>query len=144
LLEDGATLPLSLVVAMLLNLVATQVNPLAVTGSLLSPFARLTFQEKAEVFELIEGTDADLVALLDTGLPEPLKGTLSGLLRFVGGALLEFAGFGAYNEFAVFHPVARTVTREPVGWALSGYEGVSDGWDEFLGYYQGRTEVENV
>lgn len=144
LLEEGATLPLSLVVAMLLNLVATQVNPLSVSGSLRSPFARLTFEEKAEAFELIEGPDADLVALVDTGLPEPLRGTLSGLLRFVGGALLEFAGFGSYNEFAVFRPVSRTVTSEPVGWTLSGYEGVSDGWDEFRGYYQDRTEVENA
>ena len=53
-----------LAVALLLNLVATQVDPLAVSGPFLSPFARLRFDQKAQAFALIEGPDADLVALL--------------------------------------------------------------------------------
>lgn len=136
------TIPLSLVVALLLNLVATQVNPLAVSGVLLSPFARLRFAEKAAAFSLIEGPDADLVAALDTQLPEPLRASVSGVLRFVGGALLEFPAFGSYGEWSVFDPATRTVRSRPVGWQLTGYGGVSDGWDDFLGYYQGRTAVE--
>lgn len=136
------TIPLSLVVALLLNLVATQVNPLAVSGVLLSPFARLRFAEKAAAFSLIEGPDADLVAALDTQLPEPLRASVSGVLRFVGGALLEFPAFGTYGEWAVFDPATRTVRSRPVGWQLTGYGGVSDGWDDFDGYYQGRTAVE--
>jgi hypothetical protein len=141
LLGSDDAIPLSLVVALLLNLVATQVNPLAVSGLFLSPFSRLSFDEKAQAFALIEGPDADLVALLDTELPEPLSRSVSGLLRFVGGALLEFPAFGAYNERAVFDPGSRTLTGTPVGWTLTGYGGVSDGWDELLGYYQDRTEV---
>lgn len=141
LLDGDDAIPLSLVVALLLNLVATQVNPLAVSGPFVSPFARLSFAEKAQAFALIEGPDADLVALLDTELPEPLRASVSGLLRFVGGALLEFPAFGAYNERAVFDPGSRTLTGTPVGWTLTGYGGVSDGWDELIGYYQDRTEV---
>jgi hypothetical protein len=141
LLESDEAIPLSLVVALLLNLVATQVNPLAVSGLFLSPFARLSFADKAQAFALIEGPDADLVALLDTELPEPLRASVSGLLRFVGGALLEFPAFGAYNERAVFDASDRTLTGTPVGWTLTGYGGVSDGWDDLRGYYQGRTEV---
>lgn len=141
LLGDGEAIPLSLVVALLLNLVATQVNPLAVSGPFLSPFARLSFGEKAQAFALIEGPNADLVALLDTELPEPVRGSVSGLLRFVGGALLEFPAFGSYNEHAVFDPNTRDVTSTPVGWTLTGYGGVSDGWDDLIGYYQDRTEV---
>jgi hypothetical protein len=141
LLASDEAIPLSLVVALLLNLVATQVNPLAVSGLFLSPFARLTFAQKAQAFALIEGPDADLVALLDTELPEPLHESVSGLLRFVGGALLEFPAFGSYNERAVFDAGTRELTGTPVGWTLTGYGGVSDGWDEFKGYYQGRTEV---
>ncbi|HEY8526312.1 MAG TPA: twin-arginine translocation signal domain-containing protein [Acidimicrobiales bacterium] len=141
LLEGDDAIPLSLVVALLLNLVATQVNPLAVSGPFLSPFARLRFAEKARAFALIEGPDADLVALLDTELPEPLRASVSGLLRFVGGALIEFPAFGAYNERAVYDPGSRTLTGTPVGWTLTGYGGVSDGWDDFRGYYQDRTEV---
>ncbi|MGH9212830.1 MAG: twin-arginine translocation signal domain-containing protein [Acidimicrobiales bacterium] len=142
LLESDEAIPLSLVVALLLNLVATQVNPLAVSGLFLSPFARLSFAEKAAAMSLIEGPDADLVEALDTHLPEPLHESVSGVLRFVAGALLEFPAFATYNEWSVFDPATRTLRATPVGWRLTGYGGVSDGWDDFLGYYQGRTEVE--
>lgn len=144
LLENDETLPLSLVVALLLNVVATQVNPLAVNGPFLSPFARLTLAEKAAAFELLEGPDADLLALLDAGLPEPLRSSISGLLRFLAGALLEFSAFGSYNEWGVYDGAARGLTERPVGWQLSGYQpdGVVDGWADFIGYYQDRTEVE--
>ncbi|WP_405057284.1 hypothetical protein OG474_31710 [Kribbella sp. NBC_01505] len=142
-LQSDEALPLSLPIAMLLNLMATQVNPLAVNGPHLSPFARLTYAEKASAFELIEKTDADLVALLDVQFPEPLKASVSGLLKFVGGALIEFGTFGAYSEYAVFDPKTRTLKKRPVSWQLSGYQpdGPVEGWDDFIGYYQGRTEV---
>jgi hypothetical protein len=142
LLNGDETLPLSLVVALLLNLVATQVNPAAVSGPFLSPFSRLSFAEKGAAFSLIEGADADLVSALDTQLPEPLRGAVSGLLRFVGGALLEFPAFASYNEWAVFDTRTKTLRATPVGWRLSGYDGVSDGWPDLRGYYQDRTGVE--
>ena len=143
LLEGDATVPLSLAVAGLLNLLATRVNPAAVRGAFLSPFARLSYPAKAQVFALLEGPDADLVALLDATFPQPLQDSVSGLLRFVAGALLEFATFGGYTEYAVFDPASRQLTARPIGWELSGYQpdGPVEGWDEFLGYYQGRTEV---
>ncbi|MBM7790762.1 hypothetical protein [Tenggerimyces flavus] len=143
LLENDATIPLSLVIALLLNLVATQVNPLSVHGAFVSPFARLSFEEKAKAFELMERTDSDLVALLDTQLPEPLRGSVSGLLKFVAGALIEFAGFGAFTEYAVFDPRTKKLRGTPVGWRLSKFDGVADGWNELKGYYQGRTKVED-
>jgi hypothetical protein len=141
LLESDEAIPLSLAIALLLNLVATQVNPAAVSGPFLSPFARLSFGEKATAFALLEGADADLVGLLDTQLPEPLHESVSGLLRFVGGALLEFPSFGAYSEWAVLDRRTRRLRSTPVGWRLTGYGGVSDGWPELLGYYQDRTAV---
>jgi hypothetical protein len=143
LLENDGTLPLSVAIAGLLNLVATQVNPLAVNGPFLSPFARLSYADKARAFALLEGPDADLVARLDTEFPEPLRDSVSGLLRFVGGALLEFASFGAYNEYAVFDRGTKQLRGQPVGWQLCRYQshGPVEGWDELVGYYQGRTEV---
>lgn len=146
LLENDATVPLSFPVAGLLNLLATQVNPLAVNGVFLSPFARLTYAEKARAFALLEGPDSDLVALLDAQFPEPLKDSVSGLLKFVGGALLEFAAFGGCSEYAVFDPDTKQLTGRPVGWELSGYQpdGPVEGWDEFIGYYQGRREVSDA
>jgi hypothetical protein len=142
-LESDEALPLSFPIAGLLNLMATQVNPLAVNGPHLSPFARLSYAEKAQAFELIEKTDADLVALLDVHFPEPLKDSVSGLLKFVGGALIEFATFGAYGESAVYDKVRRTLRKRPVGWTATGYQpdGPVEGWDDFIGYYQGRQEV---
>jgi hypothetical protein len=141
LLVSDETIPLSLVVALLLNLGATQIDPLAVSGPFLSPFARLSFADKAATFALLEGPDADLVAALDTRLPEPLRASVSGVLRFVAGALLEFPAFAAYNEWAVLDRATKQLRATPVGWTLTGYGGVSDGWDELVGYYQGRTEV---
>jgi hypothetical protein len=143
LLENDGTLPLSVAIAGLLNLVATQVNPRAVNGPFLSPFARLSFADKARAFALLEGPDADLVARLDTEFPEPLQDSVSGLLRFVGGALLEFASFGAYNEYAVFDRRTKQLRGQPVGWQLCRYQphGPVEGWDDLVGYYQGRTEV---
>lgn len=143
LLENDATVPLSLAIASMLNLLATQVNPATVSGAFLSPFARLSFAEKATAFSLLEGPDADLIALADTSFPEPLRNSVSGLLRFVGGALLEFPAFGSVSEYAVFDPNTRQLTGRPVGWDLTGYQpdGPVDGWDELVGYYQDRTEV---
>jgi hypothetical protein len=142
-LRNHQTLPLSVVVALVLNLLATQVNPLAVTGSLLSPFARLSLDDKCRAFRLLEGPDADLAALLDTGLPEPLGESLSGLLRFLAGALLEFSAFGSYNEWSVTDQETKELLERPVGWELSGYQpnGAVHGWDELIGYYQDRSEV---
>jgi hypothetical protein len=142
LLRNDESVPLSLVIALLLNVLATQVNPAAVSGPFLSPFSRLSFEEKAKAFELLEGPDAQLVAALDNEVPEPLRGTVSGLMQFVGGALLEFSAFGTYCEWAKFDPKTLSVTDTPVGWKISGYDvGAVDGWDEFKGYYQGRRKV---
>jgi hypothetical protein len=118
-LRSDEPLPLSVPVACLLNLMATHVNPFAVNGPHLSPFARLSYAEKAQAFELIERPD--LVALLDVQFPEPVQESVAGLLTYVGGALIEFATFGAYGESAV-------------------YDQVHSG-DDFIGYYQGRQEV---
>ncbi len=143
LLENDATIPLSLSIAGMLNLVATQVNPAAVNGAFLSPFARLSYAEKAQVFQRIEVANSDLVAVLDAQFPEPSKDAVSGLLKFVGGALLEFVAYGSMTEWAVFDPERKELTGRPVGWDLASYlpDGPVEGWDDFQGYYQGRTEV---
>ncbi|HEY4027593.1 MAG TPA: twin-arginine translocation signal domain-containing protein [Candidatus Dormibacteraeota bacterium] len=143
LLQNNQAVPLSLAVALVLNLAATQVDPAAVNGPFLSPFSRLSFEQKAQAFALLEGGDAALVALLDAQLPQPLHDSVSGVLEFVAGALLEFSGFGSYSEFGVFNTTTRALASRPVGWQLTNYlpQGVVDGWDDFLGYYQNRRSV---
>jgi hypothetical protein len=141
--ENDQVLPLSLVFALAMNQAAVAVNPLAVSGAFLSPFARLTYDEKLQAMAMIEGANADLVATIDGGLPEPETESISGILRFVGGALYEFVAFGTFSEYGVFDPATRKLTGRPVGWAMSGYQpnGPVEGWDEFKGYFQGRKQV---
>jgi hypothetical protein len=143
-LANDVALPLALPIALLLNYVATVVNPLSLDGAFISPFARLSFADKARAMEMIETSQSNLVALLDANVPQPLRSSVSGLLKFLGGALLEFAAFGSVGESHVYDRNTRALTGRPVGWQLTGYlpdNQTGDGWDDFLGYYQGRTEV---
>jgi hypothetical protein len=142
-LESDESIPLSLAVALALNLVASQLNPASLRGPFLAPFSRLSFAEKAEVFRLVEGPDSSLVALLDTEFPQPLNRTASGLVKFLGGAVLELLVFGTYTEWAVYDPRTRELSGRPVGWQLTGYRphGLVEGNPDFQGYYQGRTKV---
>jgi hypothetical protein len=141
--QSDAAVPLSLVIALTLNFLATQVNPASIAGPIpTSPFANLSFKDKAAAMEALEGTDSNLLATLDSNAPEPLKESLSGLLKFVGGALQEFGTYLSYGEWGVFDPATKTVSSRPVGWDLTNYmpgrTTPADGWDEFIGYFEGR------
>jgi hypothetical protein len=148
LLQNDQSIPLSVAVAVLLNMLATQVSPATAVapGEAMGPFARLTYAQKAQAFALLEETESNLVAALDMHLPQPLQQTASGLLKYVGGSLLEFASFGNLSEFGAYNTTTRKLTSEPVGWTLAGFQpnGPGDGWDEFKGYYQGRTSVQDI
>jgi hypothetical protein len=146
-LENDRATPLSLPVALLLNYVATVTNPVSLHGAFVSPFARLSFADKAHAMEMLETSQSNLVALLDAQVPQPLKSSVSGLLKFLGGALHEFAAFGSLGESQRFNPRTRTLSGRPVGWQLTGFlpDGqTGDGWDDLLGYYQNRREVTDV
>ena len=151
LLETDGHAPLAPVVAVLVNLLAIQVDPASATGAFLTPFPRLAWADKAEVWRRFEGDLPDLFTVGAPGSRLPivsdilaLLSTLGGLLRFASGAVLEIATFASYSEYAVFDPATRTLTGRPVGWDLADYppdEPVA-GWDEFIGYYQGRTTAD--
>ncbi|MFK8844020.1 hypothetical protein [Streptomyces sp. Ac-502] len=141
LLRGDEKLPLSLAVAVLLGLLATRVDPTAVGGPFLSPFSRLSYRAKTRVFQLLEHTDSDLVALLNTHLPQPLRASVSGLLKYLGSGLPAIISFGCFTEQAVWDAGRRDITALPVGWELTGYDGRADGRADFWGYYQGRKEA---
>lgn len=103
----------SATVAATLNALASLVNPTA-PPSFASPFARLSFAEKAAVFQIMDGNDA---------------------LKLLGGVLPPFVAFFCYSEAAAFDPATRSLTGQPVAWQLSNYQGVADGRDEFRGYF---------
>jgi hypothetical protein len=119
----AGTLPSSGGVAQLLNGYALQVNPAATGGAFASPFARLSFEEKIDVFRRFEA---------DT------EGTE---LRFVSGILIGAAGFLCYTEGTAVDRQTRQLTKTPVGWTLSGYDGVAEGRPELKGYWRNRRKV---
>ena len=147
LIANDETVPLSLLVALMLNFTATSVNPAAVSGPFPgAPFANLQYAEKAEVFRRMEEENAELVALLDREAPEPMRASLSGLVQFMAGALLGGAALYSYSEWSVLDEERGIATTRPVGWDLSRYAlgrtRPADGWDEFKGYYRGRRSAE--
>jgi len=99
-------------VAALLNGLAEAVNS-AAAGDFPSPFARLSFVEKAAVFQIMDATEG---------------------FKVIAGVLPGFAAFFVYSEAATFDAATRSLTATPLGWTLSQYQGVSDGRDELRGY----------
>jgi hypothetical protein len=132
------TVPLSGSVASAINSVALTVNPVGTGATFPSPFARLSFADKAAVWRILE-QDTRQVADRD-----PAHSI--GVLQFVFGLLPALVGFFAFSEIDVFDPATHTLTRRPVGWDHCGYLGTRmepvEGWDDFQGYYHGRTKVE--
>jgi len=102
-------------VAAILNGLAQSVNP-GGGGTLASPFANLSFAQKAAVFQIMDATPA---------------------LELFGGLLPLFAAFFCYSEAGVLDPATRKLSGQPLGWTLCHYQGVADGRDEFLGYFPG-------
>ena len=124
--STGTTLPASGAVAQLLNNYATEVNPAASHGGFASPFARLSFQEKGEVFRRFEA--------------DPKWDDSS--IRNLSGLLPAFPAFITFSEAPAFE--GGELTERPLGWKISGYGGRSDGWNEFKGYYGGRRKARNA
>ena len=89
-----------------------------VTGSTEAPyssFSNLNFTQKTILFSALESSPA-----------APLV-----------GALLTYAALMTYSEAPVLDPATGQLVASPVGWAISSYEGVSDGRKDFKGYYRG-------
>jgi hypothetical protein len=117
--------PGALGLALLLESNAVYVNPLSVIGPFSSPFANLTFTQKRQVLQELDGT--------------PYLNTSS--IGYATNAISTLAALGAYSEIAVYNRRTKVLSTEPLGWGWTNYGGVSDGWPELIGYYQGRTEV---
>jgi hypothetical protein len=85
-LRNGRTLPVSLALALLMNVAATQVRPTSVVGPILgSPFANLSHAEKAQAFQRIEQADPALIALIDAHAPECAAPTTTDVARRARG-----------------------------------------------------------
>jgi len=106
----------SATVATILNNLAQLVNPSA-NSPFESRFANLKYVEKVAVLQIMDSTDS-------------LK-TLGGVLPLLVAAL-------CYSDAGTFDAATRSLTGRPVGWTISNYSGVSDGRDEFQGYFENK------
>src|SRR3954452_15006095 len=123
-LGGNQSLPASGGVATLLNQYALRVNPAAAGCAFPSPFARLSFKEKASVFEMFESDPT-------------LEGTE---VRFVAGILPGFVAFVSISEVGVLQP-DRKLSKRPVGWGIAKYGGPAEGHAELKGYYRGHRKA---
>jgi hypothetical protein len=135
--SDRDKVPLSGSIASAINSVALAVNPAATGGAFPSPFARLAFADKAEVWRILE---EDTLRVADQDPTHSL-----GVLQSVFGVLPALVNFLAFSEINVYDPATKRLRSRPVGWDHCGYLGDRlepvAGWDDFLGYYQDRREV---
>jgi hypothetical protein len=106
----------SATVAAILNNLAQVVNPSAVSP-FGSPFANLKYAEKVSVLQIMDSTEA---------------------LKSLGGVLPLLVAALCYSDAGAFDPATRSLTGTPVGWTISNYSGVSDGRDEFQGYFENK------
>lgn len=106
----------SATVTAILNNLAQLVNASA-AGPFESPFANLKYAEKVAVLQIMDSTDA---------------------LKSLGGVLPLLVAALCYSDAGTFDPATRSLTGTPVGWAISNYSGVSDGRDEFQGYFENK------
>jgi hypothetical protein len=118
-------LPGAAAVAAILNLVAVEVAPAAALGPFAAAFANLSFADKVEVFRRLE----------EPGLADGTP------VRFILDTIPTLAAFTAYSEAAVFDRGTNRLTAVPVGWRISAYQGIGEGWNEFRGYYRGIDRV---
>lgn len=143
-LSTTDSVPLSTLLGLLLNALALTVRPSTALSLLLPPFSALSWAEKARVMELLELPGSVALQMVSERLQEPITKTLLAYVQLIGLGLLAFAGSGSFSEWGVIDPARRTLTAKPVGWTISRYQGVSDGWNEFRGYYQGRRSVSDA
>lgn len=123
--EAETKAPGALAYALLLGNYATQVATFSAIGPFSSAFANLTWIQKRE-------------ALIRLDAAPPLEGTQ---VTYAGNAMITLAALGSFSEGTAYNRKTKVLSGTPVGWQLSKYQGVSDGHADFIGYYQGRTEV---
>ena len=146
LLDGGEVIPLSLATALLLNFLATQVNPASADGPFLSPLARLTFADKARVLERLEDPAPELVARIAAETSDAIiRPAIAGQLAYVGGALFVLPAIATYIDWLAYDRQTRTMLKRPISWQLTGFQpdGPVEGWDDHQGYYQDRQKVES-
>ena len=144
LIAGEETVPLAHVFSLILNITATMVNPLALRGSHISPFSRLNFSEKMEVFKRLETGEPDIGQIISSNLTPEQAAVLPNLMATFARNLIQLTAFGAMSEWHALDGATRTLNFQPVGWEISNYlpDGNVEGWDEFLGYYQDRSSID--
>lgn len=154
----------ALLVSLQLNLLSTVVDPALARpdtladGCTTTPFARLSFDDKRRVFELLEGPDPEILNVAAEGQPAAVQEALSSALPQLAQKLLYLGAFFTYSELAALDLTRLLTTGKAEidfehvpGWEASGYQEFErdgaivydtvHGWADFRGYYEDRTEA---
>lgn len=110
--------PFSATVAAFLNGLSPQRR-----GPFASRFANLTSAQKAGVIEALASSSEEAI-------------------RFLGGNLPGLAAFASYSEAGAYDRRRRRLRRRPLGWRISGYDGIAEGRPELKGYFRGRRNAD--
>lgn len=148
-IENDETIPAAIVVALLLNVTATILTPAVMwRRGPVSPFAKLSYREKAAVFRDFESRAPKIVILArqSGALDSHVLEALDGLVKYLTMAMLALPSDGMYSEQSTYDRETKRLRSRPIGWDqanyLPGQTVPPDGHPEFLGYYQDRREVE--
>ena len=110
--------PFSVTVAAFLNGLSPQRR-----GPFRSRFANLSHRQKRAVLQALTNSSEEAI-------------------RFLGGNLPGLAAFACYSEANAFDRRRRRLRRRPLGWRLSGYDGLAEGRPELKGYFRGRRRAD--
>ena len=110
--------PFSTTVAAILNAFAP-----ARRGPFASRFANLRFREKRAVLDALASSSEEGI-------------------RFLGANLAGLAAFACYSEANAYDRRRRRLRRRPLGWRISGYDGLAEGRADLKGYYRGRRRAD--
>ena len=95
-------------------------------------------------FKRLETGEPDLTQTISLNLTSAQSGLLPGLMSTFARTLIQLTAFGALSEWHALDQTTRELTVRPIGWDLTNYlpNGNVEGWDELLGYYQDRSQID--
>lgn len=134
--EGSTTLTNTAMVALILSLVASRVDPQSLAGPKAAPFANLSVADRVSVLSQLESPDEALRSALESGAPPEWSQRVIPFWRTMVNTLYMFSAVLGYSNLV-------SSDDPPAGWAAAGYQplGAVHGWSSLLGYHEGLEEA---
>jgi hypothetical protein len=151
--EAKRGLPLTIVAATLINIIAGLFYPHSLKNGFYQGFADLHWKQKSKVFQLLEERTDDIVKEIWADPDSPLGEFIVGMLKFLFGSMFNFTSYASYVEpLPLFDQETLSLIARPPGWDFANYQIdengprliPADGWNVFTGYVGSDGEISNV